>query len=65
MKYYYRCRSNPTAPPLVLHTEWEAKEMRRNFEYDRVDEDGLPIVDEDDPTDADKNSIPFSFTVGK
>jgi len=48
-KYFYRCRSNPTAPVLVLDTEWEAKEMRTNLEYDQVDEDGLPVVVEEEP----------------
>ena len=46
-KYYFRCRTNPTAPLLVLTTDWEAREMRTNPDYDRVDEDGLPVVDED------------------
>ena len=43
-KFYFRCSTNPSAPPLVLETEWEAKEMRTNPDYDPVDEDGLPIV---------------------
>jgi hypothetical protein len=43
-KFYFRCNTNPTAPLLVLTTEWEAKEMRTNPDYDPVDEDGLPIV---------------------
>ena len=58
MKHYYRCRSNPTAPLLVLDTEWEAKEMRGHREYDEVDEDGLPVVVEDDT--EEKNFIPFT-----
>ena len=60
MKYYFRARSNPSAPPLVLDTEWEAKEMRLNLEYDPVDEDGLPIVLEDEPVAEEKDYIPFS-----
>ena len=59
MKNYYRCRSNPSAPLLVLDSEWEAKEMRLNLEYDHVDEDGLPVVDEDEPTPDEKSFIPF------
>ena len=58
MKHYYRCKSNPTAPLLVLETEWEVKEMRGHREYDEVDEDGLPVVVED-ATD-EKNFIPFT-----
>ena len=54
--YYFRCRTNPTAPLLVLNTEWEAREMRTNPDYDRVDADGLPIVDEDEPVEQ---GIPF------
>lgn len=41
---YFRCRTNPKAPALVLHTDWEAEEMRTNVDYDEVDEDGLPVV---------------------
>ena len=59
MNYYFRCRSNPSAPLLVLDAEWEAKEMRTNLEYDAVDQDGLPIVLEDEPVPEDKDSIPF------
>ena len=59
MHYYFRCRSNPSAPLLVLDAEWEAKEMRLNLEYDAVDEDGLPIVTEEDPTPEEQASIPF------
>ena len=59
MKNYYRCRSNPTAPLLVLDSEWEAKEMRMNLEYDHVDEDGLPVVDADETPSEEKNFIPF------
>ena len=59
MKNYYRCRSNPSAPLLVLDSEWEAKEMRLNLEYDHVDEDGLPVVDEEEPTSEEKTFIPF------
>lgn len=59
MVYYFRCRSNPKAPLLQLHEEWEAKEMRLNLEYDAVDEDGLPVVLEDEPVAEEQNYIPF------
>lgn len=58
-KYYFRCKSNPDAPLLTLTTEWEAREMRTNEEYDRVDEDGLPVVVEDEPVPEVDVSIPF------
>jgi len=54
MAFYFRCRTNPGAPLLVLETEWEAKEMKKHPDYDQVDEDGLPVVpaadDEEAPT---------------
>lgn len=43
-KFYFLCNTNPTAPLLVLETDWEAREMRTNPDYDPVDQDGLPIV---------------------
>jgi len=43
-KFYFQCNTNRKGPLLVLDTEWEAKEMRTNPDYDAVDEDGLPIV---------------------
>ena len=63
MKNYYRCRSNPSAPLLVLDSEWEAKEMRQNLEYDHVDEDGLPVVDAEEPVAEEKDFIPFAAGV--
>ena len=59
MKNYYRCRSNPSAPLLVLDSEWEAREMRQNLEYDHVDEDGLPVVDEVEAASEETGFIPF------
>ena len=58
--YYFRCRTNPTAPLLILDTEWEAREMKANLEYDRVDEDGLPVVVEEDAQPEEQQCIPFS-----
>ena len=57
-EFYFRCRTNPTAPLLVLNTDWEAREMRTNPDYDRVDVDGLPVVDADEDAPAEQ-SIPF------
>lgn len=54
--YYYSCRTNPKAPILVLGTYWEAQEMRGHPDYIRVDEDGLPMID--DIVAAEKQ-IPF------
>ena len=63
--YYFRCRTNPTAPLLVLQTEWEAKEMKTNPDYDRVDEDGLPVVVEEDAQPEEQTTIPFSTGKGR
>ena len=41
---YFLCRTNPTAPLLVLNTNWESDEMRSNPDYDEVDAEGLPVV---------------------
>ena len=54
---YFRCKSNPNAPLLVLNADWEANEMRTNLEYDEVDEDGLPVVVKEQP--QEEQSIPF------
>ena len=54
---YFRCKSNPSAPLLVLNADWESDEMRTNTEYDEVDEDGLPVVAKEQP--QDEQSIPF------
>ena len=54
-KFYFRCRTNPTAPLLTLETEWEAKEMRTHPDYDAVDEDGLPFVPESQPEVVESN----------
>lgn len=55
-KFYFRCRSNPKAPFVVLNNYWEAKEMQSHPDYDRVDENGLPIANEEEK--AEKR-IPF------
>ena len=46
-KFYFKCLGNPRAPLLVLDTYWEAKEMRGNPEYARVDAAGNPWPDEE------------------
>lgn len=57
--FYFRCRTNPTAPLLKLDMEWEAREMRTHPDYDPVDADGLPVVIEDEPAAEADVSIPF------
>ena len=54
-KFYFRCRTNPTAPLLTLEAELEAKEMLTHPDYDAVDEDGLPIVAESQPDCVESN----------
>ena len=46
MKFYFRCKSNPDAKPLVLETTWEAKEMLEHPDYERIDETGEVILDD-------------------
>ena len=58
-QFYFRCRTNPAAPLLILTTDWEAREMRTHPDYDPVDADGLPIVIEDEPVAEADESIPF------
>jgi hypothetical protein len=55
-KFYFRCKTNPSAPPLVLDTYWEAQEMRNHPDYERIDEFGETIVEEGDEAE---NPIPF------
>lgn len=46
--FAFRCKSNPQGPLLILSTFWEAKEMRGHPDYERVDESGDVVVDEED-----------------
>jgi len=55
-KFYFRCKTNPTAAPLVLESYWEAQEMRNHPDYERIDEFGEVIVDE---ADQAERPIPF------
>ena len=45
-QFYFRCRSNPKGPLVVLNSKWEADEMKNHPDYDQVDEDGIPVVPE-------------------
>lgn len=58
-KFYFRCKSNPSAPPLVLTTYWEAKEMQNHPDYERIDEFGEVIVSEEDKAEG---GIPLVMT---
>jgi hypothetical protein len=55
-KFYFRCKTNSSAPPLVLDSYWEAQEMKGHPDYERIDEFGEVIVSEEDQAE---NSIPF------
>lgn len=59
-KYYYRCKANPSAPPLVLETYWEHVEMSNHPDYERIDECGELIVDEKDTAE---NQIPIEMAL--
>jgi len=48
MAYFFRCKSNPNAALLKLDQYWEAKEMKGHPDYQRVDEFGDDLVDEED-----------------
>lgn len=57
--YYFRCKANPSAPLLELHSYWEAQEMLDHPDYERVDECGEVIIDEKDTAE---NRIPFDVS---
>lgn len=50
--FFFRCKSNPSAPLLKLETFWEADEMSNHPDYERVDEFGEVIVDERDSAES-------------
>ena len=56
--FFFRCKSNPTAPLLVLNTYWEAKEMRNHPDYERIDEFGELVIDEEMNAEG---QIPMAF----
>lgn len=60
-KFYFRCTSNPSAPPLVINTPWEAKEMRTHPDYEQIDETGEVVVQEDEL----EGTIPFNGNTGR
>lgn len=59
--FYFRCKSNPTAPLLKINTAWEAKEMHSHPDYERVDEFGEVIEMEDEL----EGTIPFQGSAGR
>lgn len=54
--FFFRCKTNRSAPLLVLDTIWEANEMKNHPDYERIDEMGEVIVDE---TENAPTQIPF------
>ena len=56
-KFYFRCKSNPKGPYLVLENYWEAVEMRGHPDYERVNELGVVIAHEEDQA---PQRIPFA-----
>jgi hypothetical protein len=59
-QYHYRCKSNPRAPILTLMA-WEAKDMKNHPDYERVDQYGELIVEEDEL----EGTIPFMGAQGR
>jgi hypothetical protein len=59
--YYFRCKSNPSAPPLQLNTAWEARDMRNHPDYEQIDEMG-EVIDQVDELDG---TIPFQGSTGR
>lgn len=57
-KFYFRCKANPTAAPLVLESFWEAAEMKNHPDYERIDEMGEVVLDE---ADSAENQIPIAI----
>lgn len=60
-KFYFRCKTNPSAPPLVLGSYHEAAEMKNHPDYERIDETGEVIVSEEDTAE---NRIPIKAAQG-
>lgn len=55
-EWRFVCRGNPSAPPLVLNSYWEAQEMHSHPDYYEVDADGLPIAN---PAESAPTRIPL------
>ena len=60
-KAYFRCKSNPTGPLLVLESAWEIHEMRRHVDYEQINETGEVVVLEDEL----EGTIPFQGAQGR
>lgn len=60
-KFYFLCKSNRNAPPLVLESPWEAKDMREHPDYEEVTENG-ELVPQEDPIEG---TIPFNGSGGR
>jgi hypothetical protein len=56
-QFFFRCKTNPSGPLLVLDTFWEAEEMKNHPDYERIDEAGELVVFEEDSA---PNRIPFT-----
>jgi len=61
-KFYFICRTNPSAPALVLDHFWEAREMFNHPDYYEVDENGLPVTRRESQA---PNQIPVTLTKRK
>jgi hypothetical protein len=59
--YYFRCKTNPTGPILVLPSFKEAREMLNHPDYERIDESGEVIEVEDEL----EGTIPFQGSLGR
>jgi hypothetical protein len=58
-KFYFRCKTNPNGPILVLDTVYEMLEMRSHPDYERIDEFGEVIVSEEEKAE---HALPFAVT---
>jgi len=45
-KFIFRCKTNPSAPPMEFENYWEAEEMMRHPDYERIDAKGNVIASE-------------------
>ena len=59
--FYFRCKTNPSAPLLTVSTNWEAKEMKNHPDYEQVDECGEVI----ESVDELEGTIPFMGSTGR
>lgn len=54
--WHFRCKTNPDGPILTLTNFWEADEMRKNPDYERINELGEVVELEEA---AAPGQIPF------